>query len=1804
MPAVPGVEHLEEIGRGGESVVYKGRHGAALVAVKVSRTPDAGDGVLRRQYRREAALLGTVHHPGVPEVHATGEMDGRPFLVRAYLEGRPLHEVFAAGRLAESRVLAIALDVCGALAAVHRQGLVHRDVTPANLVHGPDGRTRLIDFGLAALPLSEEAARAAGTFHYAAPEQTGLLKRPIDARSDLYALGAVLFEALAGQPPFLADSAAEVVRQHAAVPAPDVRSKRPNTSPAMAMIIARLLEKDPDDRYPSAESLRADLESVGALNETLHAGRPIVLARAGFEVDEPGPIVGREAEMTALATHWTESRRGRGRTLVLGGEPGMGKSRLLRRFLSTDDRSTVTLGVRLYARGAGTHGTAFAPLRRAISHAVSQIPPTGGAALNHLRAAAGDLVPLLAWFSPALAERLGATVPTFAAPELGERMADALLAFLQAWARTASGLVLVVDDAHRLDEATRHLVQRLSAGAPQQPVLVVLAVPTDTPALSWAPANAIGLTLGPLDVAAVTEYLGALLAVPRVDPALVTRLMTHSRGNPFALEQFVRALLDGGLLLPQWGEWTLDLVELNHVALPNDVMQLIVDRLLRLGPETRRVLDVAAVQGRRFRADLLAAVLAVPAEEVYEALGQAVDAWLVERDGDGAWGFVHERVQQTLLDGMSDSAQREWHQRTADSLLADGVPAMAEDLYAVARHAARGHRERQPERVFSLQFDAGRRALREFAPEEAWRLLVEARESAEAAGIDPPAALHHALGDAAARTGRLEDAQSHLEAALAATEDRQVRASIHGRLAEAALTRSEVSLAQAALDRGLEALGARTRPLGLLGVLGLLVRDALALRRRFTAPKPGAEVEILAQLLHFRTYAALFEMNPVALADAILRQRWAVRDLDPRHPAWILAECHRAVLEAVRGRAQPALRHARRAVAAAERMGDPQVVARAHIHEAWTVHFVGRSVEAAERAAECLKARGHWLDAFDYLNGCGDLAWNLYMRGYAAEALTWVERGLSYESHASPRANRILGNVFEGLGAPVLAALGRERESSEALTRVRERQAGQPPDRYRQAALAVCETAFYAERRELDAGFEASVAHFEALGLAPEETLLHFRLFYVAVARGRFEQWRQRPTDAAAAGRFEAALRHLKRAAHIPVLQLHVALLTAAAAILKQGSPAAALARAARLSRRADSPWGAHEVARLTAWSLQHTGPDAAVLREAHWAYQLAMDHGWLDRARSIQTELGLAHGVTGPFDGQGAPSLLLRRQRDALLEVALASATVLDPELQARRVLDETVRLLGAERAFLLGPHHGASEADTPLPTMGHLSLVVRAGRDAHGRELGAPTDLHTAVIDRVVLTHLPLVHGAGGPAEAAQTPDEPRVPRSALAAPLLLRDRLLGVVYADHRRARGIFTHDDAQILLAIAQHLAIALETARNTQLEVYRRIAANVPGLVFRLRRRADSRLRFEYVSEAARDLLGLAPDELLGDAQVVLTAFAPPDRETFVATLVESARQLTPWRWEGRTLDGRAWLEGVARPERQHGGDVIWDGLLTDVTARKTAEVEARALNTQLEHRVRVRTRELAAANKELEAFNYSVSHDLRSALRSVEGFTAMLREDFTDALGSDGREMLDRVGDAAQRMWKVLDALHDLSRLNRAEMHRDTVDLGALAREIVGELRRNDPQRTVVLAMQEALVTAADAALVRVVLENLLGNAWKFTARQPVAHIELGVRPTPDGRAWFVRDDGVGFDPKHADKLFAPFQRLHGREEFPGTGIGLFTVQRIIQRHGGRIWAEARPGGGATFWFTLRAPPATEPFDGTASIELTAPEEE
>lgn len=303
----------------------------------------------------------------------------------------------------------------------------------------------------------------------------------------------------------------------------------------------------------------------------------------------------------------------------------------------------------------------------------------------------------------------------------------------------------------------------------------------------------------------------------------------------------------------------------------------------------------------------------------------------------------------------------------------------------------------------------------------------------------------------------------------------------------------------------------------------------------------------------------------------------------------------------------------------------------------------------------------------------------------------------------------------------------------------------------------------------------------------------------------------------------------------------------------------------------------------------------------------------------------------------------------------------------------------------------------------------------------------------------------------------------------------------------------------------------------------------------------------------------------------------------VARLRIHSAAIVPIRARGTAIGALSLIR--TRPDCGYTDDDL--ALLQDIADRAGLAIDNARLYDDLERRVRERTAELEAANRELEAFGYSVAHDLRAPLRSIDGFSLALLEDCAAQLDDRGKKYLRYVRSSVHRMAHQIDDLFKLSQIMRSELQRMRVDLSARARSIVAHLEHMQPERRVEIAIQDGVVSEGDPIRLGVVLENLISNAWKFTAKRAVAHIEFGVQDSGPLPVFFVRDNGAGFDMAHSSNLFGVFQRLHTADEFEGTGIGLAIVQRIVHRHGGRIWAEAVVNEGATIYFTLRGADAS-----------------
>ena len=556
-----------------------------------------------------------------------------------------------------------------------------------------------------------------------------------------------------------------------------------------------------------------------------------------------------------------------------------------------------------------------------------------------------------------------------------------------------------------------------------------------------------------------------------------------------------------------------------------------------------------------------------------------------------------------------------------------------------------------------------------------------------------------------------------------------------------------------------------------------------------------------------------------------------------------------------------------------------------------------------------------------------------------------------------------------------------------------------------------------------------------------------------------------------------------------------------------------------------------------------------------------------------------------------GTSSVLVRRLRDGLRLVssvaqAFAETTSDYPRLLAaiaRNVAEAIpntciVLLKSGEQLTVVALHDGAPDIETRFRHVVDQSTPLRAAPIsadvlAHGPLFMPRIDFEAlaAVMPPASLEQL-RTGGATG----------------MLVVPLATGGELLGVLWVLRRGTRYPPLDElDLEIVKDLADHAALAIMNARLFQRLAHSErlraaeeravqasslldaIIENIPDMVFV---KDAERLAFVRLNRAGEQLLGLSRDQLIGKTDFDFFPasqaefFVAKDRETLAAgRVVEIVEEPI------QTARGTRWLHTKKVPLRDAAGVPRYLlGISHDITERKAAIAELSAAKSAAED-----------ANRELESFSYSVAHDLRTPLRAIDGFSLALAEDCGDRLDVEGRRYVARVREAAQRMAELIDDLLTLSRVTRSELRRERVDLSALAYTVLGTLQRLEPERKVEVVIAPGLVTDADPQLAAIALDNLLGNAWKFTSKCTCARIELGQTTEGGPVAYYVRDNGAGFDMAYRDKLFGVFQRLHPESEYPGTGIGLATVARITQRHRGRIWADGLPGAGATFYFTL-----------------------
>jgi diguanylate cyclase (GGDEF)-like protein len=1395
------------------------------------------------------------------------------------VDGRPLCDVVADGPMSLAQVISVGMHVGGALAAVHATGLVHRDIKPQNIIVRPDGEARLIDFGLAIIDASGPGPTV-GTLAYASAEQSGMLKRPVDHRSDLYSLGVVLFECLTGSPPFRSGDLGELLRLHAIAEPPDPRTLRAGVPDTMADVVARLLAKDPDDRYQSARSLVADLQR---LSQNPAARFEPGLDHRDLDRRTRDPLCGRHRELGLLNHRWSEAVTGRGGICLIRGPAGSGKTRLADE-LAANVRGEGRLV--LSSPSAEDDAIPYAALRTAIEdhiRSAARLPPgEREPVMAQLRAAAGTAGALLGSLSPALGDLLGAATVTEG--EDANQFGIAVVDFLTELARLTGGLLLRLDDVQWLDAGTRAVLARLSGLVSAVPLLVVATGREEgggaagvAAFVSAADAAAdLEVTLGPLDEPGVVDLVAARLPGLDIHSRLGRLLAVRGNGNPFVILEYLRAVIDNGLVRPSWGTWQLDEDALDALNLPADALGLVLSRVDGLGVAVRTVLTGAAALVR-FRPHVVAEVCDVRPEVAVEAIREAAGRLLVEpRDGD-TYAFVHDRIRTALLDDLDESARSRLHLRIARAL--DRAPAGDSDqVYAVAHHYMQAGPAAPADRSFATCRRAGELALSNHAPAEAVSFLQRAADTGRP--LDPE--FLYTLGAALQGAGRYAEAEQPLGQALDAETSPVHRARIFLLLAVGGRASWKMEKAHTAIQQGLAELGGAlpTMRLRLAGSTVWLFLTGLVVgltRLGFGSVRGErrARYELLVALNTQAGYVSAFRFRTDLLFLYSIRPLYWLNRLGSG-AQYTRGKAVLAYLAAMLHRTRPARRTFARAHAAAAAVGHPRLRAEVEWFRGIAAYMSGQD-DGADWA-RATEEHGRWLDSGQYSDVAASLAWDAAVRGRTDEAAAWLARGR--ERIGSPDAVTSLVTI----DAVVKTASARPAEAAAELDRIRVILATHGSKGLR-INLVLAEMHALVEQGELGAAFERAADEFFGLRLKASQLIRQHRPFFVHYAFGRLAQVRAARDEAVRSERLAAArqaLAQLRAVANTELLRACEQVALADLEIL-EGSPGAAVDRLGRLGLlRTDAPLLAYERARVMARALTMLG-HAEARRQALYALAVAAEHAWPHRARWVRTEFGVestSADATSPYLPAVTARGMERQRLQALEAVSRAAMRVLDPDALARIALDETIRILAAERAFLFLTVTGED---------GATRLVPYVGRDAFGTDVQGLTGYSTTLVEKVHESGEPLV--VTGTEEGAVLGARSVVVhglRSVMVAPLRLDRRRLGVVYLDSRVATGVFTGDDVGILTALTTHIAIALETARAAQLEVSIEAARRQRDLAEQLR-------------EAFAAMSGtLEPDEVL-DQLVGHAARILPGRHAWLITRTPAGFVERRADRDGRTL---------------------------------------------------------------------------------------------------------------------------------------------------------------------------------------------------------------------------------------------------------------------------------------------------------------
>ena len=1663
-------------------------------------------------------------------------------LVKPYVPDATLEKRLSNGPLSLTSTLVVAVELLRSLEQVHDHGVLHRDVKPTNVIVDecePIERAVLIDFGFARSSSLEVSLRdeRVGTARYVAPEAAGLLPGPVDERSDLYSVGVLLFECLAGRPPFEADDVGAVLRQHLNTPAPQLRGLGVNVPRALDAVLQRLLRKDPAERYQSAGAVIADLQAVA---EGLARGvaDPVVVIGLHDQrqaLTEPA-FVGRDLELEQLNTSIHRALHGAGGLVLVESESGGGKTRLLDELVQQWQPKAWILHGQAVDQAAQRPFELLDGVVRGILAACQGTPELS----ESLRARLGDRADAVVAALPDMAVVLGQVQPSHLGPEeYGEtRNITALSTLLDALGSAGRPAIVILDDCQWADGPTLRLLAAWQERVRQERtnVLVIAAfrteeVPGDHLLRTIIPLATIALApFGTRDMRALVESM----AGPLPEEAMTT-VTTLSEGSPFMAAAVLRGLVEAGALVDGPAGWEVDEVRLAHVQTSRRAALFLVRRLELLSPSTLGLLSVAAVLGKEFGVGLAAELSGQDPDEVSVGLAEAAGRRIiwVDEQTDRA-SFLHDKLREALLSRLSADQRRELHRRAALRLEAT----CPDEVFDLAYHFdAAGQRDK----AAPYALVAAEIARSQYSLDVAVTHYRMAHRSVAPEDVQVRARVSEGLGDVLTLLGSYQEAMTLLEEARSLADSDVRRASINGKLGDVDFKRGEQGLARRHLESALRQLNRRLprRAVGFLlaAIVEILVQGAHTLLPKLFVGRrslEGSDKEFLAIRLYSRlAYVYWFSAGKIPCAFAHLREM----NLAERYPhTQELAQAyseHAPVMTMVpwfsRG-----IRYAERSLAIRRQQGDLW-------GQGQSLHFYGVVLYGASRYRECIDKC--W-QAVRLLDRTGDrwemntatwhIAFSHYRLGELAEAVR-----VARKVHAAAAA--INDSAAAGISLSVWC---RASEGRVPAALIHEQLAQRNEDAHTGTEVRVAEGVRLLGEGLLD---DAVAVFQQARGIVRDAGM---RQEYVApvlpwlttAMRLRVERvppWGVRQRNQL----LRETRRHARQAWRI-------------ARFYRNNAPHALRERALVAAL------GGHgrRAQRLLTKSLAEAERQGAryewVLTRRAWG-EVGLALGWPgaeDMRREAESELA----ELVPRDGRGephadvSPSLSLADRFTTLLRVGRSIAAAPSPGAVYAAVREAASTLLRGERCHVVDVDEvsgafATTKSGEHVDQLSH-SLVTRAVESGGPVVLSEPGPEKSG--DSIVLSQL----------------------RSALCAPIYSEGKCVACLYVTHSQVAGLFGPDEIRLTEFIATLAGAALEHVAGTEAR-FRSLAQNSSDVITVV----DREGRITYQSSAVTRLFGFAPTELVGSplADWVHTE----DRDRILALLEEAAQQGEPPRLlECRLRHHDGFWRDVEIGASNLLDDPSVNGLVLnsrDVGDRKRAERELLETLGREQH-MRERLQELDRLKTD---FVSTVSHELRTPLSSILGYVEMLVDGSAGELTEEQLRVLGVVDRNALRLLALIEDLLTISRIEAGTFRLilEPVDVqtlvGAARQAVLPDLAGRRLSLTVKVDEDTGTIIGDATQLDRVII-NLLTNAIKFTPDG--GRVSLSAE-REDGAVFIrVQDTGIGIPFEEQPRVFERFFRSSSARELavPGTGLGLSITKKVIDEHRGQISFVSSPGQG------------------------------